>query len=175
MMKLQINCLLAALLAVSSGNARTFTPTEEFQKAPDLGGMQESNETESTQGQTVPMATAMGEVVHSSNSINSSNSSNSSNSKLGSSAQGQHQRQRQPATTVLKHIVLHQACDFDERGRHRIVMFFPNHCIWTWNNKYVHEGFYYLFKLYQTEAFFFGQFNERLKQYETVPHVWTKD
>ncbi|XP_033249269.1 uncharacterized protein LOC117188859 isoform X4 [Drosophila miranda] len=151
MMKLQINCLLAALLAVSSGNARTFTPTEEFQKAPDLGGMQESNETESTQGQTVPMATAMGEVVHSSNSINSSNSSNSSNSKLGSSAQGQHQRQRQPATTVLKHIVrkkrdiftqdtpydfhtVHQACDFDERGRHRIVMFFPNHCIWTWNN-----------------------------------------
>ncbi|XP_033249267.1 uncharacterized protein LOC117188859 isoform X3 [Drosophila miranda] len=109
MMKLQINCLLAALLAVSSGNARTFTPTEEFQKAPDLGGMQESNETESTQGQTVPMATAMGEVVHSSNSINSSNSSNSSNSKLGSSAQGQHQRQRQPATTVLKHIYIRPA------------------------------------------------------------------
>ncbi|XP_033248185.1 uncharacterized protein LOC108158303 isoform X4 [Drosophila miranda] len=61
---------------------------------------------------------------------------------------------------------LHLFCDFDMRGRHRLIWFFPNHCIWVWNNKYVHEGFYRLYKMYQLEAFSFGQYALRLFQLE---------
>ncbi|XP_015040070.1 uncharacterized protein [Drosophila pseudoobscura] len=60
----------------------------------------------------------------------------------------------------------HLFCDIDVRGRHHIIWFYPNHCIWVWNNKYVHEGFYRLYKMYQLEAFFFGQWNVRLFQFE---------
>ncbi|XP_002018348.2 uncharacterized protein LOC6593227 [Drosophila persimilis] len=60
----------------------------------------------------------------------------------------------------------HLFCDFDMRGRHRLIPYMPNHCIWVWNNKYVHEGFYRLYKMYQLEAFSFGQYALRLFQIE---------
>ncbi|XP_022234156.2 uncharacterized protein LOC111082278 [Drosophila obscura] len=195
-MKWQINCLLAALLAVSqlsSGYAKSVPSKEE---TPQVQTLQTPA---STQSQPAPNAAAIGRLVN-------STELGSTTSGLGGAAQnatamvsatelGSSQRAEGRAATtvaVVKHIVrkkrtamevdapydlhtTHMFCDFDERGRHRIVLFFPNHCIWVWNNKYAHEGFYHLFKLYQTEAFFFGQYNERLKQYETVAHVWTAD
>ncbi|SPP72906.1 uncharacterized protein LOC117584550 isoform X2 [Drosophila guanche] len=72
----------------------------------------------------------------------------------------------------------HLFCDMDIRNRHLIIWFFPNHCIWVWNNKYVHEGFYRLYKMYQFEGFIFGQYNIRLFQWEFESfyfgYVWSK-
>ncbi|XP_037713365.1 uncharacterized protein LOC119549389 [Drosophila subpulchrella] len=67
---------------------------------------------------------------------------------------------------------MHLPCDLDQRGRHNIVSLMPNHCIWVWNNKFSHVGFYRVFKIYQLEGFFFGQYYERLKRYEIDPHTW---
>ncbi|XP_030370067.1 uncharacterized protein LOC115620787 [Scaptodrosophila lebanonensis] len=64
----------------------------------------------------------------------------------------------------------HMPCDFDIRGRIRLIEYMPNHCIWMWNNKYTHEGFFRYYKYYQLEAFFFGQYYERLKRFEVDPH-----
>ncbi|BFG06328.1 uncharacterized protein DMAD_04857 [Drosophila madeirensis] len=72
----------------------------------------------------------------------------------------------------------HLFCDMDIRNRHLLIWFFPNHCIWVWNNKYVHEGFYRLYKTYQFEGFIFGQYNIRLFQWEfenfQFGYVWSK-
>lgn len=67
---------------------------------------------------------------------------------------------------------MHLPCDFDQNGRAQVIDSFPNHCVWVWNNKYVHEGFFRVFKTYQLEAFFFGQYYERLKRFEIDPHTW---
>ncbi|XP_016929240.3 uncharacterized protein [Drosophila suzukii] len=67
---------------------------------------------------------------------------------------------------------MHLPCDLDQRGRHKIIPLMPNHCIWVWNNKFSHVGFYRVFKIYQLEGFFFGQYYERLKRYEIDPHTW---
>ncbi|XP_030572976.1 uncharacterized protein LOC115771416 [Drosophila novamexicana] len=67
---------------------------------------------------------------------------------------------------------MHLPCDLDQNGRAQVVDAFPNHCIWVWNNKFVHEGFYRVFKTYQLEGFFFGQYYERLKRFEIDPHSW---
>ncbi|XP_016953088.2 uncharacterized protein LOC108026615 [Drosophila biarmipes] len=67
---------------------------------------------------------------------------------------------------------MHLPCDLDQRGRHKIISLMPNHCIWVWNNKFSHVGFYRVFKIYQLEGFFFGQYYERLKRYEIDPHSW---
>ncbi|XP_032599149.2 uncharacterized protein LOC6557403 [Drosophila grimshawi] len=67
---------------------------------------------------------------------------------------------------------MHLPCDLDQSGRAQIVSSFPNHCIWVWNNKYAHEGTFRVYKTYQLEAFFFGQYYERLKRFEIDPHTW---
>lgn len=66
----------------------------------------------------------------------------------------------------------HMPCDLDQNGRAQVIDSFPNHCIWVWNNKYASAGFFRVFKTYQLEAFFFGQYYERLKRFEIDPHTW---
>ncbi|XP_060657665.1 uncharacterized protein LOC132792352 [Drosophila nasuta] len=67
---------------------------------------------------------------------------------------------------------MHLGCDMDQGGLINIIAAFPNHCIWVWNNRFVHEGYYRVFKTYQLEAFFFGQYYERLRRFEVDPHTW---
>ncbi|XP_030387875.1 uncharacterized protein LOC115634355 [Scaptodrosophila lebanonensis] len=97
-------------------------------------------------------------------------------------------KSRKPAVKSLKHIArskreteptmpfdfhtLHAPCDWDTRGRVYYIEYFPNHCIWVWNNKNVHEGFFRAYKTYELEGFFFGQLYERLKRFEIDPHSW---
>ncbi|TDG39295.1 hypothetical protein AWZ03_014284 [Drosophila navojoa] len=93
------------------------------------------------------------------------------------------------SSTVIRHIVrrkraekeptlpfefptTHMPCDLDQNGRAQVVDAFPNHCIWVWNHKYASEDFFRVFKTYQLEAFFFGQYYERLKRFEIDPHSW---
>ncbi|XP_017054094.1 uncharacterized protein LOC108096750 isoform X2 [Drosophila ficusphila] len=66
----------------------------------------------------------------------------------------------------------HMPCDMDSRGRMSYVFAFPNHCIWAYNNRYVSEGHFRIYKTYQLEGFFFGQYYERLKRYEFEPHTY---
>nr|XP_016929242.1 uncharacterized protein LOC108009424 [Drosophila suzukii] len=66
----------------------------------------------------------------------------------------------------------HAPCDMDSRGRQSYIHAFPNHCIWAYNNRYLSEGHFRIYKTYQLEAFFFGQYYERLKRYEFEPHVY---
>ncbi|KAH8348730.1 hypothetical protein KR084_010312 [Drosophila pseudotakahashii] len=66
----------------------------------------------------------------------------------------------------------HTPCDMDSRGRQSYVHAFPNHCIWVYNNRYLSEGHFRIYKTYQLEAFFFGQYYERLKRYEFEPHIY---
>ncbi|XP_002138032.2 uncharacterized protein [Drosophila pseudoobscura] len=64
----------------------------------------------------------------------------------------------------------HKPCDMEMRGIRRYISAFPNQCIWSFNNRYTTEGYYRVYKMFQLEAFFFGQYHERLKRYETEPH-----
>ncbi|XP_002063308.3 uncharacterized protein LOC6640609 [Drosophila willistoni] len=64
----------------------------------------------------------------------------------------------------------HQPCDMDIDGVRRYIWAFPNHCVWAFNSRYVHEGYYRAYKTYQLEAFFFGQYHERMKRFEVAPH-----
>ncbi|XP_016980908.1 uncharacterized protein LOC108045926 [Drosophila rhopaloa] len=66
----------------------------------------------------------------------------------------------------------HTPCDMDSRGTQSYVFAFPNHCIWAFNNRYLSEGHYRIYKTYQLEGFFFGQYYERLKRYELEPHTY---
>lgn len=66
----------------------------------------------------------------------------------------------------------HSPCDMDSRGATSYVFAFPNHCIWSYNNRYMSEGHYRVYKTYQLEAFFFGQYHERIKRYEIDPHTY---
>ncbi|XP_017837403.1 uncharacterized protein LOC108596309 isoform X2 [Drosophila busckii] len=66
----------------------------------------------------------------------------------------------------------HLPCDFDQNGRHKALDSYPNHCVWIWNNRYSNEKMYRFYKTYQLEAFFFGQYYERLKRFEVDPHSW---
>ncbi|XP_034654559.1 uncharacterized protein LOC117892431 [Drosophila subobscura] len=66
----------------------------------------------------------------------------------------------------------HLPCDLDSGGRESVVWAFPNHCIWAYNNKYNSEKAFKIYKIFQLEAFFFGQYYERLKRFEMDPHVW---
>ncbi|XP_043644828.1 uncharacterized protein LOC122614331 [Drosophila teissieri] len=66
----------------------------------------------------------------------------------------------------------HMPCDMDSRGRESFMYAFPNHCIWAFNNRYLSEGHYRVYKTYQLEGFFFGQYYERLKRYEFEPHTY---
>ncbi|BFG06408.1 uncharacterized protein DMAD_04923 [Drosophila madeirensis] len=71
---------------------------------------------------------------------------------------------------ALDYETTHKPCDMDMRGIRRYIPAFPNQCIWSYNNRYTTEGYYRVYKMYQLEAFFFGQYYERLKRYETEPH-----
>ncbi|XP_022227600.2 uncharacterized protein LOC111077572 [Drosophila obscura] len=71
---------------------------------------------------------------------------------------------------ALDYMTGHMPCDMDIRGIRRYITAFPNQCIWSYNNRYTTEGYYRVYKMYQLEAFFFGQYHERLKRYETEPH-----
>jgi len=70
------------------------------------------------------------------------------------------------ATMPYDFTTMHMHCDIDLNGTPQIVDTFPNHCIWVTNNRYQHEGFYRVYKMYQLEAHFFGQYWQRLKRYE---------
>ncbi|XP_023031803.1 uncharacterized protein LOC111518656 [Drosophila willistoni] len=65
---------------------------------------------------------------------------------------------------------LHSPCDLDSSGRALLIEYFPAICKWMWNYRHVNEGYYRIFKTFQLEAFFFGQYYERLKRYEIDPH-----
>ncbi|XP_033153865.1 uncharacterized protein LOC117136872 [Drosophila mauritiana] len=67
---------------------------------------------------------------------------------------------------------MHAPCDMDTRGRQSYIFAFPNHCIWAFNNRYMSEGHFRIYKTYQLEGFFFGQYYERLKRYEFEPHSY---
>ncbi|XP_062130649.1 uncharacterized protein LOC133841876 [Drosophila sulfurigaster albostrigata] len=66
----------------------------------------------------------------------------------------------------------HMPCDIDSPHILRYIETFPNQCIWMVNVRYQHENLYRIFKLYQLEAHFFGQYAERLKRYEVDPHYF---
>lgn len=61
-------------------------------------------------------------------------------------------------------------CDVDDNGRSESVQHFPAHCKYLWDNRYSSEDYYKAYKTYQVEAFFFGQYYERLRRYELDPH-----
>ncbi|XP_046865900.1 uncharacterized protein LOC6640608 isoform X1 [Drosophila willistoni] len=106
----------------------------------------------------------------------SSSSSLSSSSSSSSSLMLQHVRRRakremepdMPFDFQTKHL----SCDLDQKGISQYIDGYPNHCIWVWNNRYVHEGFYRVYKTYQLEAFTFGQFFDRMNRYELETHSW---
>ncbi|KAH8348731.1 hypothetical protein KR084_010311, partial [Drosophila pseudotakahashii] len=91
-----------------------------------------------------------------------------------------------PSPTILKHIVrqkrelsvpfdfetTHLPCDVDLGAIKKIVTILPNNCLWAFNNRYVSESSYRIFKTYQLEAFMFGQYHERLRRFEMDPHTW---
>ncbi|KAH8254135.1 hypothetical protein KR032_008646, partial [Drosophila birchii] len=64
----------------------------------------------------------------------------------------------------------HLPCDMDQRGGKSYMSAFPRQCIWAYNNRYRSADSYRIYKTYQLEAFFFGQYHERLKRYELQPH-----
>ncbi|XP_022227599.2 uncharacterized protein LOC111077571 [Drosophila obscura] len=66
----------------------------------------------------------------------------------------------------------HLPCDMDSGGIESVVWAFPNYCVWAYNNKYNDEKSYRIYKIYQLEGFFFGQYYERLKRFEMDPRVW---
>ncbi|KAH8372367.1 hypothetical protein KR093_011225, partial [Drosophila rubida] len=66
----------------------------------------------------------------------------------------------------------HMPCDMDVHHLLRIIDTFPNQCIWMINNRFAHENYYRIFKLYQLEGHFFGQYAERLRRYEVDPHYF---
>lgn len=68
--------------------------------------------------------------------------------------------------------MMHAPCDMDTRGTQSYIFAFPNHCIWAFNNRYMSEGHFRIYKTYQLEGFFFGQYYERLKRYEFEPHSY---
>ncbi|XP_017150268.1 uncharacterized protein LOC108160646 [Drosophila miranda] len=68
--------------------------------------------------------------------------------------------------------ISHLPCDLDSGGRESVVWAFPTYCVWAWNNKYNDEKSYRVFKIFQLEGFFFGQYYERLKRFEMDPKVW---
>lgn len=77
----------------------------------------------------------------------------------------------QEVTMPFNYNTLHLPCEFDIEGTSHIGHA-PNHCIWIWNNKYSHEGFFRVYKTYSLESFFFGQYIERLKRFESDAHNW---
>ncbi|XP_034110812.1 uncharacterized protein LOC117572238 [Drosophila albomicans] len=67
---------------------------------------------------------------------------------------------------------MHQHCDLDQNRVPVIIDMLMNHCIEIYNKRYESEGYYRLYKTFQLEAFFFGQYYERIKRFEVNPHSW---
>lgn len=65
---------------------------------------------------------------------------------------------------------LHQPCDYDlpHITNHRQT----HHCQWVMNLRYLSESYYRVWMLFRAEAFFFGQYAERLRRYEIDPHSY---
>ena len=70
---------------------------------------------------------------------------------------------------------MHLPCDYDQQGKSGVLDSFPAHCLWIYKNRFSNEGFYRVFKSYQLEGFFFGQYYERMKRFEIDPHTWDYD
>ncbi|KAH8252838.1 hypothetical protein KR032_002068 [Drosophila birchii] len=68
---------------------------------------------------------------------------------------------------------LHTPCDMDIPFAQITGM--PEHCKWLYNNRFQSIRYYKAYQLLRTEAFFFGQYHQRLRRYETDPHVFTYD
>ncbi|XP_022227597.2 uncharacterized protein LOC111077569 isoform X2 [Drosophila obscura] len=66
----------------------------------------------------------------------------------------------------------HMHCDFDQTGTYKILDFFPFTCIWLQNNRHFHEGWWRIYMQGMMEAFFFGQYYERLRRFELDPHTF---
>lgn len=84
-------------------------------------------------------------------------------------------RTARTATMPTGEHTTHLPCDMDLRGGNSYMFAFPNHCIWAYNNRYKSEGHFRIYKTYQLEAFFFGQYHERLSRYEMEPHNYDYD
>ncbi|KAH8372315.1 hypothetical protein KR093_011014, partial [Drosophila rubida] len=68
--------------------------------------------------------------------------------------------------------MMHQHCDLDQNRVEATIDNLLSHCIEVYNKRYMNEGHYRLYKYFQLEAFFFGQYYERMKRFETNPHTW---
>ncbi|XP_017077848.1 uncharacterized protein LOC108112490 [Drosophila eugracilis] len=68
--------------------------------------------------------------------------------------------------------VLHCVCDLDMMGHNGYVAYLRSPCVEAYNNRYSSQDGYQMYRTLQTEAFFFGQYYERLKRYEIDPHVY---
>ncbi|XP_033246991.1 uncharacterized protein LOC117188001 [Drosophila miranda] len=64
----------------------------------------------------------------------------------------------------------HMHCDMDQSGSYKIMDYFPFNCIWIQNNQHQHEGWWRIYMQAMMEAFFFGQYYERLRRFELDPH-----
>ncbi|KRF99158.1 uncharacterized protein Dwil_GK27896 [Drosophila willistoni] len=63
--------------------------------------------------------------------------------------------------------ILHSPCEFDLlRALQGSIDYFPKHCQPIFQNRYVNEQWYRLYRTYDAEGFVFGQFAERLRRYE---------
>ncbi|XP_034654558.1 uncharacterized protein LOC117892430 [Drosophila subobscura] len=87
----------------------------------------------------------------------------------------QHLRRKKRETHVdipFDFFTNHMHCDFDQTGTYKILDFFPFTCIWLQNNRHHHEGWFRIYMQAQMEAFFFGQYYERLRRFELDPHTF---
>ncbi|SPP72835.1 Y' element ATP-dependent helicase YJL225C-like [Drosophila guanche] len=68
----------------------------------------------------------------------------------------------------------HLSCDVDVKSIDYFVDSLYGSCIWAFNNRFAHEGFWRVWQIFRLEAFMFGQYHERMKRYEIDPHgyVW---
>lgn len=71
--------------------------------------------------------------------------------------------------------IWHMFCDIDDNGRSISIDYFPAHCKYLWQYRFVNEDYYKAYKTYQVEAFFFGQYFERLRRFELDPHSFDYD
>ncbi|KAM8711222.1 hypothetical protein ACLKA7_000372 [Drosophila subpalustris] len=182
-MKLGINLtnprsliILIALLHLKCGNARTLASTTKVLATNEYSteAMKSSSANKQQQQQNAT-------------TVDSAKSQRINDTTLPIQTQSTGKSQPE-SSTVVTHIVrkkretevdmpydfhtMHMPCDLDAPNRAHIIFYFPNHCIWVANNRYAHEGFFRVYKLYQLEAHFFGQYYERLKRYEIDPHFF---
>jgi len=81
-------------------------------------------------------------------------------------------REKRDATVPFDFQTSHLPCDVDLGAVQKIVTVLPNNCVWAFNNRFVSEEHYRIYKTYQLEAFMFGQYHERLRRFEMDPHTW---